>query len=186
MRKTLTMLVLLASLLTAGCGGGGETASPPADTPDAPQTTTGASMEGGPGATGAENTISDQATRPVVMRTSEGEAVEVVAEVADTRAERGQGLSERTELAEDAGMLFVYKREKWPLAFQMRETLIPLSIAFIDSEGFIVDIQDMQPLNQEPYYCFTPAQYALEVTQGFFAERGVEVGDEVEIPEEYR
>jgi uncharacterized membrane protein (UPF0127 family) len=68
----------------------------------------------------------------------------------------------------------------------MRETLIPLSIAFIDSEGFIVAIQDMQPLDQEAYYCFTPAQYALEVNQGLFAERGVEVGDEVEIPEEYR
>jgi uncharacterized membrane protein (UPF0127 family) len=185
MRKTLTMLVLFASLLAAGCGGGGETASPPADTPDTPQTT-GASMEGGPGATGAENTISEHATLPVVIRASGGGAVEVVAEVADTRAERGQGLSKRTELAEDAGMLFVYNREKWPLAFQMRETLIPLSIAFIDSEGFIVDIQDMQPLDQEAYYCFTPAQYALEVNQGLFAERGVEVGDTVEIPQEYR
>jgi hypothetical protein len=93
----------------------------------------------------------------------------------------------RTELAQDAGMLFVFGWER-NLSFWMRNTLIPLSIAYIAADGRIVDIQDMEPLDDEPppYASAEPAKYALEVNQGFFAERGVEVGDTVEIPEEYR
>ena len=66
----------------------------------------------------------------------------------------------------------------------MEGTLVPLSIAFMDSEGRIVDIQDMEPLDDAPpgYVPAEPAQYALEVNQGFFVERGVRVGDTVELP----
>jgi uncharacterized membrane protein (UPF0127 family) len=66
----------------------------------------------------------------------------------------------------------------------MKNTLIPLSIAFIGSEGRIVDIQDMKPLDDDPpsYVSARPAQYALEVNQGFFEERGVEVGDRAKLP----
>ncbi len=126
-------------------------------------------------------------TDVVAINTSEGERVEVQAEIADDNAERQRGLMERTELAEDAGMLFVFDREQ-PRSFWMRNTLIPLSIAYISADGRIVDIQDMEPLDDEPpsYASAEPAKYALEVNQGFFAERGVEVGDRVEIPEEYR
>ena len=67
----------------------------------------------------------------------------------------------------------------------MEDTPIPLSIAFIDSERRIMDIQNMKPLDDEPprYESAEPAQYALEVNQGFFEERGVKVGDRVELPQ---
>ncbi len=62
-------------------------------------------------------------------------------------------------------------------------TLVPLSIACIVSEGRIVDIQDMKPLDDPPSYVSAkPARYALEVNQGFFEERGVKVGDRAELP----
>jgi uncharacterized protein len=111
-----------------------------------------------------------------------GERVEVAVEIADTRTEQARGLMERTELAEDAGMLFVLESEQTP-GFYMENTLIPLSIAFMNAKGRIVDIQDMQPLDETRHYPAEPVQYALEVNQGFFAERGVQVGDTVELPQ---
>ena len=77
-------------------------------------------------------------------------------------------------------MLFVYLEES-ERTYTMEDTLIPLSIAFMDSEGRIIDIQDMKPLTTG-YDSAGPAQYALEVNKGFFDERGVEVGDRVRLP----
>ena len=106
-------------------------------------------------------------------------------EIADDDFERARGLMYRTALVEKRGMLFVYEEEQQKLSFWMKNTLIPLSIAFMDTEGRIVDIQDMEPLDDDPpsYVSAEPAQYALEVNQGFFEERGVEVGDRAELPE---
>ncbi|MDQ3834921.1 MAG: DUF192 domain-containing protein [Actinomycetota bacterium] len=112
---------------------------------------------------------------------SVGERVPVQVEIADTDAERQQGLMGRTALAEDAGMLFVFDQEQ-QLSFWMKDTSIPLSIAFINGEGRIVDIQDMQPFDETPHLSAEPARYALEVNQGFFEERGVMIGDKVELP----
>ena len=110
--------------------------------------------------------------------------VRVQVEVADDTDEMAKGLMGRTALAEDAGMLFVYPEER-ELSFWMKDTLIPLSIAFMGSDGRIVDIQDMKALDDEPphYESVEPARYALEVNEGFFDERGVEVGDRAELPE---
>ena len=114
---------------------------------------------------------------------SVGGRVPVGVEIADMDAERQTGLMGRTILPEDTGMLFVFEGEQ-TLSFWMRDTLIPLSIAYIDAQGRIVDIQDMQPLDDVPphYVSAEPARYALEVNQGFFEERGVMVGDTVELP----
>src|SRR5919107_1272303 len=113
---------------------------------------------------------------------SSGERVPVQVEIADTPEETLTGLMGRSALAEEAGMLFVFEQEQI-LAFWMKDTLIPLSIAYIDAEGRIVDIQDMQPLDDETSRpSAEPAQYALEVDQGFFEGRGVMVGDMVEMP----
>ncbi len=117
----------------------------------------------------------------VTIINSAGERVEVPVEVADTEDERQTGLMGRAALPEDAGMLFVFDSEQ-QLSFWMKDTLIPLSIAFMDSEGRIVDIQDMQPLDETPHLSAEPAQYALEVNQGFFAAWGIQVGDWVELP----
>jgi hypothetical protein len=109
--------------------------------------------------------------------------VRVQVEVADDMDEMQMGLMGRTALAEDAGMLFVYPKER-ELSFWMKDTLIPLSIAFMDAEGRIVDIQDMKALDDKPphYMSAEPARYALEVNEGFFDERGVEVGDRARLP----
>ena len=79
---------------------------------------------------------------------SSGERVPVRVEIADTPEERQTGLMGRSALAENAGMLFVFDQEQI-LSFWMKDTLIPLSIAYIDAEGRIVDIQDMQPLTRQ-------------------------------------
>ncbi len=104
-------------------------------------------------------------------------------EIADEPDEQAKGLMERTALGEERGMLFVFPSEEIR-SFWMENTLIPLSIAYIDAEGRIVDIQDMRALDDDaPHYVSAePAQYALEVNKGFFEERGVEVGDRVSLP----
>ena len=97
-------------------------------------------------------------------------------EVADSDPERRAGLAYRSELAEGHGMLFVY-REDAPLFFTMRETLIPLSIAFADAHGEIISIQQMTPGSQALYTPGKPGRYALEVPQGWFKSNGISVGD---------
>ena len=172
MRSSVTTLALLFAslLLVAGCGG--EQGSAPAKNGSTTTDLAETPAETVP-ATTAESGIA-QAT--VTIINSAGEEVPLRVEIADTPAKRERGLMERTVLAEDAGMLFVFGREVTN-AFWMRNTLIPLSIAYIDAQGRIVDIQDMQPLDETPHPPAAPYQYALEVNQGFFAEHGIEVGN---------
>ena len=66
--------------------------------------------------------------------------------------------------------------------FYMKDTLIPLSIAFIDANGTIVDIQDMQPQTTDVHYSEKPYRYAVEANQGWYGEKGIVVGDKVEVP----
>jgi uncharacterized protein len=139
-----------------------------------------------PAATGTDTTQSETSQEnpqlPVLtIVNSSGERVPVQVEITDTPEERQTGLMGRNALAEDAGMLFVFDQEQI-LSFWMKDTLIPLSIAYINAEGRIVDIQDMQPLDETSHPSAEPARYALEVNQGFFAEQGVTVGDMVELP----
>ena len=138
-------------------------------------------------AAGAEATKTAQASElyTVTIHTSCGAEVKVRVEIPDNASEFRRGLMYRTALPKDRGMLFIFEEEQ-KLSFWMKNTLIPLSIAFIDSEGRIVDIQDMKPLDDDPphYVSAKPAQYALEVNKGFFEERGVEVGDRTELPVE--
>jgi uncharacterized membrane protein (UPF0127 family) len=97
-------------------------------------------------------------------------------EVADTPASRGRGLMFRSELPDDRGMLFVFPEEK-VLEFWMRNTEIPLSIAFADASGRIVRIADMEPRSEEIVSSVAPARYALEVKRGWFDAHGVRSGD---------
>ncbi len=105
-------------------------------------------------------------------------------EIADTPESRQLGLMNRTSLPDDAGMLFVFESTT-RLAFWMKNTLIPLSVGFIDEQWKIVDIQDMRvgPNPQtgeiEIYESAQPSRYALEVNQGLFARRGIGVGAKV-------
>jgi uncharacterized membrane protein (UPF0127 family) len=141
-----------------------------------------AQSEGSPGLETPVTEVPGASQLPVsTIVNSLGERIPVQVEIADTDLERQTGLSGRTVLAEDAGMLFVFDQEQ-PLSFWMKDTLIPLSIAYVADDGRIVDIQDMQPLDETPQPSAEPAQYALEVNQGFFEEQGVTVGDTVELP----
>jgi uncharacterized protein len=161
-------LLLVALLFVSGCSGGEKDES----------SSEGASEEA------AQETTADAVpdeTAIVGINTARGERVEVQVEIADEENEQKRGLMERTALAEDAGMLFVFPGER-PLSFWMKDTLLPLSIAYIDGDGGIVDIQNMQPLDETSHPSAAPAQYALEVNQGFFEERGVQVGDETDLP----
>jgi uncharacterized protein len=134
---------------------------------------------------GKKETSSGPSGLPIVtIDASGGNKVLVRVEIADGPFEQQRGLMYRTSLGEERGMLFVYRREQ-PLSFWMKNTRIPLSIAFIDSKGRITDILDMKPLDDKaPHYISSePVQYALEVNQGFFDEHGVKVGDHAELPE---
>ena len=175
----LPALLFVFLLFIAGCGGEESSTreeAGPATTAPA-QTTTEATQNA------AVTSAPDESTTiAIIDANGERSEVEVEVEIADDEAEQRRGLMERTELAENAGMLFVFDREA-PRSFWMRNTLIPLSIAYIAADGRIVDIQDMQPLDETSHPSAEPAQYALEVNQGFFAERGIEVGDVVEVPD---
>lgn len=100
-------------------------------------------------------------------------------ELAATPAARGCGLSHRDDLPQNHGMLFIFPEVR-PETFWMKDTRIPLSIAFFDAAGKILSIQDMVPMQTEAqYHSSRPAKYALEVNQGWFKGHGIEAGDRV-------
>jgi len=102
----------------------------------------------------------------------------LVAEIAATEATRTTGLMNRFSLQPDHGMLFIFS-EPQPLAFWMRNTYVPLSIAFIGADGRIVNIDDMAPRTENTHPSRGLALYALEMKKGWFAERGIGPGDPV-------
>lgn len=107
-----------------------------------------------------------------------GEA-ELQAEYAVTVPERTRGLMGRTELAANRGMLFRFDDFR-PHCLWMKDTLLPLSAAFMDEAGRIVDLIELEPLSTEIRCSKAPARYALETNRGWFEGRGIAVGDRVE------
>ena len=101
-------------------------------------------------------------------------------ELARSESEQQRGLMYRRELPENQGMLFIFQQEQ-PLGFWMRNTLLPLSIAFLDKNLHIVDIQDMQPRDETVHVSAKPALYALEMNQGWFRKRGIAAGAQLDI-----
>jgi len=107
----------------------------------------------------------------------------VSVEVADTDAERGRGLMGRSSLPPDAGMLFVYEKDHSG-AFWMKDTLIPLSIAFYAGDGRILKILDMAPCKHDPCPLYDPGvayRGALEVNAGAFRRWGISEGDRLRV-----
>ena len=103
---------------------------------------------------------------------------EIRVEVAKTPEERSYGLMGRKYLGKDEGMLFIFETEDYH-GFWMKNTLIPLSIAFIEKNGRIVWITDMKPLTLDSHVPPQPILYALEMNKGWFSSRGIKVGDVV-------
>lgn len=100
-------------------------------------------------------------------------------EVAATPAARNQGLMFRESLPPDHGMLFVFDHVSMT-CFWMRNTPLPLSIAFIDDAGRIINLRDMQPLSDTDHCPEEPMRYALEMPQGWFHQYGIQAGALVE------
>ncbi len=99
----------------------------------------------------------------------------VLAEVADTPRSREIGLMMRERLGPNEGMLFVFDQPR-AYCFWMRNTLLALSIAFIDDDGRIVNIEDMAPRTEDSHCARAPVRFALEMEQGWFARRGLAAG----------
>lgn len=108
-------------------------------------------------------------------------AVQVLAELAVSPEERERGLMFRKELKRGEGMLFVFEADQ-QLAFWMKNTSIPLSIAYLASDGTIREILDMEPFSLASHPSERSVRYALEVPKGWFAEVGLGPGDRFELP----
>ena len=107
-----------------------------------------------------------------------GQPMEV--ELADTTQKRAAGLMYRDELPVDSGMLFNFP-DATERSFHMKNTKIPLSIAFADDTGAIKTIKDMIPFDQTSVSSDCDAKYALEVPQGYFGENGIGINDLIEL-----
>jgi uncharacterized protein len=97
------------------------------------------------------------------------------AEVAADMATRSRGLMFRKSLAPNAGMVFVFD-EASQHCMWMKNTLIPLSVAFVDEAGIIINIEEMAPQTEDTHCAKRPARYALEMDRGWFASRGIKPG----------
>lgn len=126
------------------------------------------------------------AAQPVTARPARGRAWvvfgsdTVAAEVARTPDERAQGLMYRQELPDGTGMIFVFD-DNVVRSFWMQNTYVPLDIAFMDPAFTVVDIQQMAPMTTDPHESAAPAMFALEVRQGWFAEKGIGVGARAQV-----
>jgi len=157
-------LIGLAMTLAACSGGSGEAAAPAA----------GLDKQGG---------------LPVIWFTNtQAQSAALAVEVADDSGEQICGLMWRTEMPEDQGMLFVFTYDYFG-GFWNKNTLIPLSVAYVAGDGTIVDIVEMQAIRQgeEPtiqqprLQAERPVRYVIEVNQGWFARRGLKAGDRVNV-----
>jgi uncharacterized protein len=158
--------ILLAIALTAlaACGGG---EAPPASSSAEPSTT-------------SEPPVFERTTAMIVSR---GEQIELEVELAETDEQRAFGLMFREALPDETGMVFIFPADETG-GFWMKNTLIPLSIAFFDKDGRIVRILDMEPCGAEPCPVYDPGvEYrgALEVNQGAFHRWGVREGDFIRV-----
>ncbi|MDR1788463.1 MAG: DUF192 domain-containing protein [Treponema sp.] len=117
--------------------------------------------------------------KTIIIETNEKQTPLEV-EVAETPEERQKGLMFRKSLADGKGMLFIFEQDQ-VLGFWMKNTLIPLSIAFIAGDGTILEIRDMEPQSLRPVQSRRSARYALEVPQGWFTRADIHPGARVRI-----
>lgn len=117
--------------------------------------------------------------RYIYVQKEPGKVVPLVVEVAFTEEEKDHGLMFRKSLPENRGMLFVYPNDE-RLSYWMRDTYIPLTIAFLDAEGYILELHDAKPLDDTSIMSSSHlCRYALEMNQGWFERREIDVGARV-------
>ena len=117
-----------------------------------------------------------QAALPVIELTAGFHRIE--AEVAATDNHRQTGLMNRQSMPQQRGMLFVFSQENTHCMW-MRNTLLPLAVAFIDADGAIINIEEMKPQTEDNHCARRPARYALEMNRGWFSQRGIAVGSKL-------
>jgi len=103
----------------------------------------------------------------------------IQAEVATSEANREQGLMFRTKMGANEGMVFDFGAPAG-VCMWMKNTLIPLSVAFIDAEGKIINIEDMQPETTDSHCAKKTVRYALEMNQGWFRQKNIKPGSKIE------
>jgi uncharacterized protein len=112
---------------------------------------------------------------PLPSTTLQAGMYQIQVEIASNSSSREVGLMYRTYLPADDGMLFIFEN-KAGHCFWMRNTKIPLSIAFIADDGKIVNIEDMKAMTENNHCPVAPIRYALEMNQGWFAKKGISAG----------
>ena len=117
-----------------------------------------------------------QEAMPVIELTAGFHRIE--AEVAAQDRHRQIGLMHRPSMPAQRGMLFVFPQANTHCMW-MRNTLIPLSVAFVDDDGRIINIEDMKPHSEDNHCARQPARYALEMNRGWFAQRGIAAGSKL-------
>lgn len=110
--------------------------------------------------------------------------LEIDVEVARTEEERAHGLMYREKMGPAEGMIFIFKEDR-RLSFWMKNTLIPLSIAYISADGTIREIYDMEPGSLDPVESIRSVRYALEMPRGFFEDHGITPGDRIIFEEDF-
>lgn len=186
------LAALLASLVLAACAG----ADAPSATGDGPrsggeatQEPADASTEPADASTGPADATDLAAMPPfgtarIALVDPTGDRFDMAVYVADDDATRRQGLMGVTDLPTDAGMVFLFSEDR-DGGFWMKDTLLPLSIAFFDADGTVGAVLDMEPCEADPCPSYDPGvtyRGALEVNQGTFARLGLEEGWTVELP----
>jgi uncharacterized membrane protein (UPF0127 family) len=130
---------------------------------------------------GNETDVTLNVSEPLIIVRADGTRVQLYAEIAETPEQRAEGLMNRTELAPNSGMLFAI--DPPGRGFWMKDTEIALTVAFIGPCGELVDFADLEPLSEEVKNTDQPYSFALEMTQGWFAENGIVAGDVIQLPE---
>ena len=103
---------------------------------------------------------------------------QIDAQVASTDNQREVGLMYRPQMPQQEGMLFVFEQSS-PQCFWMKNTILPLSAAFIESDGTIVNIEDMKPQTTDSHCSKKPVRYVLEMNQGWFTKKGLKAGSKL-------
>jgi uncharacterized membrane protein (UPF0127 family) len=129
------------------------------------------------GVTG-KKTANDRISGNTVLQSINGRPLRV--EVARTSSARKKGLMHRESLGKNEGMLFVFESDQI-LSFWMKDTSISLSVAFLEKNGKVTDIFDMEPYSRVPVRSSIPCRYAIEANRDFFSEAGLEKGDTVDL-----
>jgi len=110
--------------------------------------------------------------------------VEFRIEVARSEEQKARGLMNRRSLGERSGMIFVYQADEH-LSFWMKNTTLPLTLAFLSRDGEILQIEELKPLSLKPVASTRAARYALELPAGSLQRLGVVPGDRVQLPADF-